>query len=205
MLYCFLSRKIDIIADYGSRLESCTVPLLYLEVDLYRKLSISQIHTCDDKNCFTAREKRRKDKFVMEKTQKTNTKKPIIAVVVLVAVVALVLTAYYFLVPRGVEGAKTITVIVTIDGEETLNREIHTDAAYLRGALEENGLIEGEETAFGLWVQAVNGRFADDENAEWWALYVNGDFAMLGVDEQPIEDGDIIEYRLTVGFDDMDW
>jgi hypothetical protein len=140
----------------------------------------------------------------MEKTEKKNIK-PIIAVIALCAVVALALVAYFVLVPTGTEGAKTFYMEVIVDGEVVYSQPIRTDEAYLRGALEDVNLIQGEETTFGLWVLEVNGRFADDSKEEWWALYVNGDFAMFGVDEMPIEDGDKFNYILMVGYDDMGW
>ena len=145
-----------------------------------------------------------KGRFPMEKTQKRSNKKIIIAVIALCLVVAATLTAYLLLIPRGVEGEKTIHIEVIADGT-TFTQTIHTNAAYLRQALDEVNLIDGEDSAFGLWVTTVNGRTADDNAQEWWALYANGEFAMLGVDDMPIEDGDRFEYRLTVGFDDMDW
>jgi hypothetical protein len=140
----------------------------------------------------------------MEKSQKWSTRKTIIAVIALCAVVIAVLAAYFLLVPRGVEGEKTILVEVIVD-DSIFTQEIHTNAAYLRQALDEAGLIDGEETAFGFWVTTVNGRVANEDNEEWWALYVNGEFAMLGVDQMPIEDGDVFVYRLAVGFDDASW
>lgn len=139
----------------------------------------------------------------MEKTQKKISKGTIIALIVLCLVVAAAAVTHYLLIPRGVEGEKAIVVEITADGSTT-TREIRTNAAYLRGALEEASLVEGEETVFGLWVTTVNGRVANDADEEWWALYVNGDFAMLGVDDMPITDGDRFEYILKVGFD-ADW
>ncbi|MCL2004493.1 MAG: DUF4430 domain-containing protein [Oscillospiraceae bacterium] len=139
----------------------------------------------------------------MEKTRK-NTRNIIIAVIALCVLAAAFLTAYQLLRPKGEEGAKTIRLEVVADGN-TFVTDIHTDEAYLRGALEQAGLIDGDETAFGFWVTTVNGRTADDGNQEWWALYTNGEFAMTGVDDTPIEDGDRIEYRLTVGYDDAGW
>ena len=135
------------------------------------------------------------------KTQKPVSKKNIIAVIALCIVAAVALTAYYFLVPRGIEGSKTIHLEITADGTTTA-MELKTNAAYLREALEETSLVEGEETVFGLWVQTVNGRTANDDEQEWWSLFVNEDFAMLGPDEMPVEDGDRFEYRLMVGYDD---
>lgn len=70
----------------------------------------------------------------------------------------------------------------------------------MRQALEEENLIEGEESTYGLWVITVAGRTADNSKEEWWALYKNGEFSMTGVDDTPLEDGDRIEYRLTVGY-----
>jgi uncharacterized protein YpmB len=139
----------------------------------------------------------------MEKTKKNV--KVIIAIIALCLVTIASLAAYYYLIPRGVEGAKTISVEVIIDGSTELIKEIHTDAAYLRQALDEVNLIGGEDTAFGFWVTKVNGREADDNLQEWWALYINGEFAMLGIDDMPIEDGDIVSYRLTEGFDEAAW
>ena len=139
----------------------------------------------------------------MEKTKKKNIK-PIIAAIVLCTVVAIALVVYFVLIPTGTEGAKTIHVQVNVDGETTFSKDIRTNAAYLRGALDEINLIDGEETAFGLWVLAVNGRYANDDELEWWALYVNDEFAMLGVDEMPVENGDRFEYRLVVGYDDWE-
>jgi hypothetical protein len=140
----------------------------------------------------------------MEKSQKRITRKAIIAVVALGAVVIAVLAAYFLLIPRGVEGEKTIHIEVIAD-DNTFTQEIRTNAAYLRQALDEVGLIGGDDVAFGFWVTTVNGRTADEDNDEWWALYVNGEFAMLGVDQMPVEDGDVFVYRLAVGFDDASW
>ena len=139
-------------------------------------------------------------RFSVEKTNNTNHKKVFIAVIILFLVASAALTTYYFLVPRGLEGGKLIHIEVTADGS-TFKKDIRTDAAYLRGALEEANLIEGQESTYGLWVTAVNGRVANDADMEWWALYVNGEFAMFGVDDMPIEDGDTFTYVLTVGYD----
>jgi hypothetical protein len=71
----------------------------------------------------------------------------------------------------------------------------------LREALEDAGLIEGEDGTYGLWVTTVAGRTADEAKEEWWALYRNQEFSMTSVDDTPLEDGDVIEYRLMEGYD----
>ena len=57
-------------------------------------------------------------------------------------------------------------------------------------ALQELELIEGEEGDYGLYVKSVNGIIADyDLNGTYWAFYINGEYAMSGVDVTEIEEG----------------
>lgn len=87
------------------------------------------------------------------------------------------------------EGAKTITFECTAD-DKTVAFTIHTDAEYLRAALEDNGLIAGDESEFGMYVKSVNGMSADYEaDGYYWSLYVDGDYATSGVDTTPVTDG----------------
>ncbi len=137
----------------------------------------------------------------MKKTNK-NIRTIVIAVTSLVLLIAVFFTAYQLLRQRGAEGAKTIHVDVVVGGESIKSVDINTDAEYLRQALEEEKLIEGEEGTYGLWVITVGGRTADSEKEEWWALYKNGEFSMTGVDDTPLEDGDSFEYRLMLGYDE---
>ena len=64
-----------------------------------------------------------------------------------VVVAAILFAVYWAFAPQGKEGAKTITVEV-FNGEEFVgNHTLTTDKAYLGDALEEAGLVEGEESA----------------------------------------------------------
>ena len=79
--------------------------------------------------------------------------------------------------------------VVDKEGQET-PFEIHTDKTTVGEALLEHGLIAGEEGAFGLYVKTVNGITADyDVDQTYWAFYVNGEYAMSGVDVTKIEAG----------------
>ena len=79
--------------------------------------------------------------------------------------------------------------VVDKEGAETFF-EIHTDKEIVGDALLELGLIEGEEGEFGLFVKLVNGIVADYEvDKTYWAFYVNGEYAMSGVDTTIIEEG----------------
>ena len=101
--------------------------------------------------------------------------------------------------PQGVEGEKSIVVSV-VRGEDTAVHTLRTDALFLRGALEENGLIEGDETPFGLFVKTVGGYTVNEAAMEWWNFAVNGEDLMVGVDEAVIHDGDAVTITLMVGW-----
>ncbi|MBQ5987536.1 MAG: DUF4430 domain-containing protein, partial [Clostridia bacterium] len=77
---------------------------------------------------------------------------------------------------------------------------IRTDAETLRGALEQESLIAGDEGEYGLFVKTVDGETADDAKQEWWCLTKGGEMWMNGVDTTEIADGDAYEFTLTVGW-----
>ena len=62
------------------------------------------------------------------------------------------------------------------------------------------GLIAGEESSYGLYVETVDGETADEGNQEWWCLTKGGEMWNYGVDDTQIEDGDAFEFTLTVGY-----
>lgn len=91
-------------------------------------------------------------------------------------------------------GEKTVVVEVKA-GEELVTFTVKTDKDTVGEALLEHGLIAGEEGAYGLYVKVVNGIVADyDVDKSYWAFYVNGEYAMTGVDTTKITQGET--YRL---------
>ena len=87
------------------------------------------------------------------------------------------------------EGATTVTVQVKAD-ERQITFTIHTDKTTVGEALQEHNLLEGEESQYGLFVKKVNGIVADyDVDQYYWAFYVNGEYAVNGVDTTNIEEG----------------
>lgn len=97
-------------------------------------------------------------------------------------------------------GTKTITVQIIVDGTDTVSKSITTDAEYLRGALEEEDLIAGEESQYGLFVKTVNGITVDDAKQQWWCFTKGGADLFTGVDDTPIADGDKFEITLKAGY-----
>lgn len=88
------------------------------------------------------------------------------------------------------EGETVFTVITTdLDGNET-TFEIHTDSATVGEALIAVELIEGHDTEYGLYVDAVNGIALDwDKDGKYWAFYIDGEYAMTGVDATEVTAG----------------
>ena len=94
------------------------------------------------------------------------------------------------------DGAKTLTVVVSAE-ESSVTFTVKTDKDTVGAALLEHELIAGEEGAYGLYVKVVNGITADyDVDQSYWAFYVDGEYAMTGVDSTAIDEGAIytLEY-----------
>ena len=95
------------------------------------------------------------------------------------------------------EGENQFTFkVVDKEGNETVFT-VNTDKKNVGEALLDLGLIEGEDGDYGLYVKKVNGILADyDVDQTYWAFYVNGEYAMSGVDTTTIENG--AEYSFKV-------
>ena len=129
--------------------------------------------------------------------KKNNGKKIGIGIAILVVLIAAALIIYFVAKPKPTEGAKALTIEV-VDDQGATTYEVHTDAEYLRQALEETeGLtIEGTESEYGLMVETVNGLTADyATDGAYWAFYVNDSYCEYGVDTQPVNDGE--EYSIV--------
>ena len=131
--------------------------------------------------------------------KKPMNKKVLWGVVALVAAVVVLLGAYFLTKPGTANGAKTITVEVVLP-ESSETTTITTEAEFLRGALEQEGMIEGSESEYGLFVTSVNGIAADDAKQQWWCFTKGGEMLNTGVDSTPIADGDAFEITLTEGY-----
>ena len=86
--------------------------------------------------------------------------------------------------------------VVNQEGSET-PFEIHTDKETVGDALLELGLIDGEQSEYGLYVKTVNGITADyDKDGIYWAFYINGEYASSGVDSTMITEGEIYSFKV---------
>ena len=94
------------------------------------------------------------------------------------------------------EGETTFPFVVAdFDGKE-VSFEISTDETVVGAALSELGLIAGEDGPYGLMVTHVNGVKLDyNEDKAYWSFYIDGEYAMTGVDATNVEDGAVYTFK----------
>ena len=93
------------------------------------------------------------------------------------------------------EGSKTFSAeIGDLDGNK-IAFTVKTDKDIVGEALQELGVLEGEEGPYGLYIKAVNGVPLDyEKDGAYWAFYVDDAYATAGVDETTIVETSV--YRL---------
>ena len=91
------------------------------------------------------------------------------------------------------EGAHSFTLEITDADGKTITATVNSDEKTLGAALSKLNVIQGEN---GLYT-TVNG-VTYDYNADhaYWAFYVNGEYAQVGMDDTEIVDGTV--YKLAV-------
>ena len=76
------------------------------------------------------------------------------------------------------------------DGKETVF-EIYTNETTVGEALLKQQLIAGENGDYGLYIKTVDGETLDfNTDGMYWAFYINGEYALTGIDTTGITDGD---------------
>ena len=92
---------------------------------------------------------------------------------------------------------KTFTFEVVAEDGQVTTFTVTTVKATVGEALLDEGLIEGEDGQYGLYVKEVNGIYADyTDTGTYWAFYVNGAYGATGVDTTPVEDGATYAFKV---------
>ena len=88
------------------------------------------------------------------------------------------------------EGALQFTLeVVDLDGS-TATATVKTDKETVGEALQELGVLEGEQGAYGLFIKAVNGiPYVYETDGAYWGFYIGGEYALTGVDMTDIVEG----------------
>lgn len=114
----------------------------------------------------------------------------------LVVAALLLLGLWYGNRPQGQAGDKTITVEVVHADESSREFTYQTSEEFLGPVLIEEGLVQGEEGAYGLFITTVDGETA--EGNQWWCITQDGQMVETGADTTPIADGDHFELTMSV-------
>ena len=94
------------------------------------------------------------------------------------------------------QGAKSFELTIVDAQGVTHPYLIRTDAEMVGQVLLELELIDGEQGPYGLCIKSVLGQVLDYERDQmYWGFYVNGDYAMVGVDQTPIVEGEAYMLR----------
>ena len=134
--------------------------------------------------------------------QKKSNKKVIIGVVCVAALALVMFLVWRLAGPQAktVAGAKTVTVEVIHKDGSSKDFDLQTGEEFLGRALVEGGVVEDNQSAYGLYILTADGETVDESNQEWWQVTKSGEYLMTGADETPIADGDHYELTLTVGW-----
>lgn len=74
------------------------------------------------------------------------------------------------------------------DGTTETREYAYTDGQTVGEVMLDAGDIAGEESSYGLYVKTVLGEKHDyDEDGSYWSFYIDGEYAMTGVDATKIE------------------
>lgn len=88
------------------------------------------------------------------------------------------------------EGATAFNLQVVDKDGKTTDFVINTDEKTVGAALLKLKLIAGEMGDYGLYIKSVNGITANyDVDKTYWAFYIDGEYAMTGVDKTDIVAG----------------
>ena len=94
------------------------------------------------------------------------------------------------------EGAKSSPLTIVDKEGNAITITVNTDKEMVGEALTELGIVEGTMGEYGLYMTHVNGIPAIwEEDGYYWSFYINDEYAMTGVDQTPIAEGET--YKLA--------
>ncbi len=96
------------------------------------------------------------------------------------------------------EGETTFMMTVIYESGVGEDFIVNTDAETVGEALIENELIAGEDSEWGMMITSVRGVELDfDATGQYWAFYIDGEYAMTGVDATEVVDGAIYSFVVS--------
>lgn len=97
-------------------------------------------------------------------------------------------------------GNTSFTFNVKFKDGSTKSYTVKTDKTTVGAALVDAGLISGSDSQYGLMVDTVCGEtLVYTTDKMYWAFYVNGEYAMSGVDSTDIKADETYSFEATAG------
>lgn len=126
-------------------------------------------------------------------------KKLVIAVIAIVAVLAILLGVYFATRPDASDGEKSFTVTIVHSDGTSKELSLSSDEEFLAPAMIAEGILTDEGIETGMYT-VVDGEIASWEaDQAYWGFYINGEYAMAGMNDTPIEDGAAYKLEYTIG------
>ncbi|NLT58641.1 MAG: DUF4430 domain-containing protein [Clostridiales bacterium] len=127
-------------------------------------------------------------------------RRTLLASILLLAACLLLFGVYHMFSPDTNNELKHVTVSVVADSYVN-SHSADTRAETLYALLEELQLVEGEQSAYGFFITAVEGIAADEGLQQWWCITRDGGQPVnTGAESTPLRDGDVFELTLTQGW-----
>ena len=124
-------------------------------------------------------------------------KKTLLPLVLLVIAAAVMWGIWSLTRPAVQAGEKTVVVEVVHADQTAREFTCRTRQEYLGQLLLDEGLVQGEQGEFGLFITAADGETAQDSLHQWWCITRGGERVDTGADTTPIADGDHFELTLS--------
>ncbi len=119
-----------------------------------------------------------------------------VVVLAVVLALALALTGCTKKAPEATGAKFTFEAYDLNGGVKTFDLAAKEGEENVGDVLVREGLVSGDESQYGLYVKTVNGITLDyDKDQMYWAFYINGEYAMTGVDSTPIEEGAVYAFK----------
>ena len=134
----------------------------------------------------------------MSKKKKITLISVFVAVVAVVAIVAVVLNQKSTSTTDGMKNFKLEIVSERDDYDTTI--DCNSTYEFLGEFLRSYSGCEYQESDYGIYITGFNGMKEDLDNQYWWCISVNGEAAVTGADEIPLQDGDTYNFTLMQGW-----
>lgn len=98
-------------------------------------------------------------------------------------------------------GTKNFKIEVVSDRDNYSQiTDCKSDLEYLGEYLRTFESCEWQDSQYGIYITGFDGMQEDMENQYWWCVSVNGEAAVTGADEIPLQEGDTYNFTLMQGW-----